>query len=65
MGSRAGYDLSQEAPVEQTDKTQKQWTPMTVTDVGRVNDVVQMPGGGKLSLTGGDPGDPRKPKGQG
>jgi len=51
--------------MEQTDKTQKPWTPMTVTDAGRVNDVVQMPGGGKLSLTGGDPGDPRKPKGQG
>jgi hypothetical protein len=43
----------------------RQWTPMTLTDVGRVKDVVQMPGGGKLSLTGGDPGDPRKPKGQG
>jgi hypothetical protein len=41
------------------------WTTMRLTDGGRVNDVVKMPGGGKLSLTGGDPGDPRKPKGQG
>ncbi len=48
-----------------TTETRRPWTPMTLTDVGRVNDVVQMPGGGKLSLTGGDPGDPRKPKGQG
>ena len=44
---------------------QEPWTPMKLTSVGRVSDVVKMPGGGKLSLTGGDPGDPRKPKGQG
>jgi hypothetical protein len=35
------------------------WERPKVTYVGRVRDVVQG-GGGKLSPTGGDPGDPRK-----
>jgi hypothetical protein len=39
------------------------WSPMQVTRVGTVADVLRMPGLGKLSLVGGDPGDPRKPKG--
>lgn len=43
----------------------KVWSPMRVTCVGAVADVLRMPGGGKLSAVGGDPGDPRKPKGQG
>ena len=44
---------------------QKQtWQPIEVKLVGRARDVIQG-GGGKLSLTGGDPGDLRKPKGQG
>jgi hypothetical protein len=37
---------------------------MTVSYRGSVRAVVQI-GGGKLSLIGGDPGEPRKPKGQG
>jgi hypothetical protein len=42
----------------------RSWVPMTLKSVGRVNDVVQQ-GGGKLTLVGGDPGEPsRKPKGQ-
>jgi len=37
---------------------------MALKSVGRVSDVVQA-GGGKLTLVGGDPGEPaRKPKGQ-
>jgi len=41
----------------------KLWKPMQVTLVGTVKDVVKL-GGGKLSATGGDPGEPRKPRGQ-
>lgn len=41
------------------------WEPLVVRPVGRVADVLRMPGAGKLSAIGGDPGDPRKPKGQG
>ena len=40
------------------------WEPMRLTEVGTVTDVVQA-GGGKLSPTPGDPGDIRKPPGQG
>lgn len=41
------------------------WEPMTLKRVGHVGDVLQMPGGGKLSLTSDDTGDEaRKPKGQ-
>ena len=45
--------------------TSKTWTPMTVSRAGSAADILRMPGGGKLSAVGGDPGDPRKPKGQG
>ena len=42
----------------------RSWEPMALKSVGRVSDVVQQ-GGGKLTLVGGDPGEPsRKPKGQ-
>lgn len=41
----------------------KTWEPMQVKYVGQVRDVVQV-GLGKLSLMGGDPGEPRKPRGQ-
>jgi hypothetical protein len=42
----------------------RSWEPMALKSVGHVSDVVQQ-GGGKLTLTGGDPGEPlRKPKGQ-
>jgi hypothetical protein len=40
------------------------WEPMRLTEVGTVADVVHG-GGGKLSPTPGDPGDIRKPPGQG
>jgi hypothetical protein len=40
----------------------KNWKPMQVQFVGTVSDVVKL-GGGKLSTTGGDPGEPRKPRG--
>jgi len=35
---------------------------MNVNRVGTVKEVVLV-GGGKLSTTGGDPGEPRKPRG--
>jgi hypothetical protein len=42
----------------------RSWEPMALKSVGQVSDVVQA-GGGKLTLVGGDPGEPsRKPKGQ-
>jgi hypothetical protein len=40
----------------------KTWQPMQLKFVGRVREVVQI-GLGKLSLVGGDPGEPRKPRG--
>ena len=45
-------------------KAKQEWQPMKVAYKGNARDIVQI-GGGKLSLTGGDPGEPRKPKGQG
>jgi hypothetical protein len=44
--------------------TRRPWESMTLTYVGRIAEVVQA-GEKKLSRTGGDPGDPRKPRGQG
>jgi len=41
------------------------WSPMTMERVGSVSEILRMPGGGKVSAVAGDPGDPRKPKGQG
>ncbi len=39
------------------------WEPMVLSYVGHVGEVLQV-GGGKLSAVCGDPGEPRKPKGQ-
>lgn len=47
---------------QQQNQTPKPWEPMKLTYVGHVGEIVQQ-GGGKLSLTGGDPGEPRKPRG--
>jgi hypothetical protein len=42
------------------------WEPMKLKRVGHVGDVLQMPGGGKLSVPADDTGDEaRQPKGQG
>jgi len=45
--------------------TPQAWVPMKIDRVGSAAEILRMPGNGKLSATGGDPGDPRKPKGQG
>lgn len=37
------------------------WEPMTITYVGSVSEIIQI-GRGKLSQTGGDPGEPKKEK---
>jgi len=40
-------------------RQRKLWEPMTVTCVGEAADIVQG-GGGKMTSTTGDPGEPRK-----
>ena len=45
------------------EKVRATWEPMKVAYVGHVGDVLQL-GGGKLSMACGDPGEPRKPRGQ-
>ena len=46
-------------------ESKKPWEPMKLTYTGEAKDVVQFPGGGKLSTAPSDPGDPKKPTGQG
>lgn len=48
----------------QHEKERQPWVSMRLRTVGNIADIVQG-GGGKLSLAGGDPGDQRKPTGQG
>jgi len=40
------------------------WQRPTIVIAGHVTEIIRG-GGGKLSLVGGDPGDSRKPSGQG
>jgi hypothetical protein len=47
------------------DEPRKPWEPMKLTYTGEAKDLVQFPGGGKLSTAPADPGDPKKPSGQG
>jgi hypothetical protein len=53
-------------PMEHPKKPEstKEREPMKVAEVGHVGEVLQG-GGGKLSVTGGDPGENRKQKGGG
>jgi hypothetical protein len=39
----------------------KQWLPMRIEEVGKLTETI-LQGGGKLSPTGGDPGENRKQK---
>jgi hypothetical protein len=48
-----------------TTESKKPWQPMKLTYTGEAKDVVQFPGGGKISTAPADPGDPKKPTGQG
>jgi hypothetical protein len=45
-----------------TEEVTMDWEPMRLNYLGHAADVLRL-GGGKLSTTGGDPGEPRKPKG--
>jgi hypothetical protein len=47
------------------DMPREPWQPMKLTYTGEAKDLVQFPGGGKISTTPADPGDPKKPSGQG
>ena len=49
----------------ESNELKKPWEPMKLTYTGEAKDVVQFPGGGKLSTAPSDPGDPKKPTGQG
>ena len=49
----------------ETNQARKPWQPMNLTYTGEAKDLVQFPGGGKLSTSPADPGDPQKPQGQG
>src|SRR5262249_53192668 len=40
------------------------WEPMALSYVGHIADILRF-GDGKLSVTGGDPGEPKKQKGHG
>ncbi len=47
-----------------TGSTKQSWEPMKLTYLGHVGEVLQG-GGGKLTPSPGDPGEARKPSGQG
>ena len=47
-----------------TEAGKRPWKRPELKYVGTVGEVLQT-GGGKLSITGGDPGEGRKPQGQG
>ena len=49
---------------DERDTPKQPWEPPRLIYIGHVREVVQF-GGGKLSLVGGDPGDPRKEIGTG
>jgi hypothetical protein len=48
-----------------SNESKKPWQPMRLTYTGEAKDVVQFPGNGKISTSPSDPGDPKKPPGQG
>ncbi len=49
-------------PVEPTAGKRPPWTPMSITHLGDIGQLVQT-GSGKLSVAGGDPGESRKQMG--
>ena len=53
----------QEPKKDQTPDGKQQWQPMMLRYLGNIRTIVQG-GRGKLSLTGGDPGEYRKPRGR-
>jgi hypothetical protein len=61
LGFRRGSDGTDTTAVV-TEEVTMDWEPMRLNYLGHAADVLRQ-GGGKLSTTGGDPGEPRKPKG--
>jgi hypothetical protein len=60
QGSKSNTDGTKSELEEGPDmKSQVRWEPMRVVYLGNVADIVQQ-GGGKLTATMGDPGEPRK-----
>jgi len=45
--------------------TKRPWKKMELSYLGNAVELIQMPGGGKISFLGGDSGDNRKPSGTG
>ena len=45
--------------------TKRPWQKMELSYLGNAVELIQMPGGGKISSASGDSGDPRKPSGAG
>ena len=56
--------MKSESKKKTTTPQKPRWTSPTVKHVGDVGTVIQG-GGGKLSMSFADSGDPRKPQGQG
>ncbi len=46
-------------------RAKRPWQKMELSYLGNAVELIQMPGGGKISSIGGDPGDPRKTSGTG
>jgi hypothetical protein len=46
-------------------RAKRPWQKMELSYLGNAVELIQMPGGGKISSIGGDPGDPRKTSGSG
>ncbi len=57
-------ERKQETPVSAS-AAKRPWKKMELSYLGNAIELIQMPGGGKLSTTGGDTGDVRKPSGTG
>jgi hypothetical protein len=47
-----------------TAPARRPWERPSLRPVGTVSELLGSPGGGKISITTGDSGDPLKPKGQ-
>jgi len=61
--ARPNGERRQASEVKVNTETKQRWEPMRLGSVGHVSRVVKG-GGGKISSTVGDPGEPRKEKPQ-
>jgi len=66
MALQPSSESTEEREVCSTQARAKRWEKPRLSYVGHVADILQNEGGtGKLSPSTADPGDPRKPPGQG